>query len=164
MAYSAAQELAANELEKAGTTVGASIVKTSEVMARRLGAIAGIRGGDQFNEAGSAALEAILARNSSSVTRLKSDPSRNLDDNLEIARLQSENINVRNELDFRRKFTASVERGGEAAAYRDFQNIDPLHIERLLDQFTRDRTDAARSADNLERLERGFRRVGFFGG
>lgn len=97
--------------------------------------VLGASGGKQFNEASEGTLQEVLRRNSSKLQGLRPGSAFSYGDDMEIARLKTENANAQKELDFRRGFLGDVSRGGVDSARRNFAG-DPLQFDRVLQQLT----------------------------
>ena len=157
----------AADLDAAADKIGVNLKEGAvEIVKASKKIIQGIAGGEAFNNASDEALEERLRRNQRGSTRLKSRAFGygDIGSRMMAARLEMEAINLKNEIEFRDKFRRTVDRGGESAAFREFQNIDPLQIDALLDQFTRNRTEAERSADSIGNIETGLIRRGIIPG
>lgn len=148
----------------------ASFAQTTRVLLTQIGDGAGRKfflGGtsaEELNNASDAALEEIVRR----ARRERADylrtsksfgPGSDLGVGLTLANFDRTISNARSEIDFRNRFRRTVELGGEAAAYRTFTDVDPLKIERLLDQFTRNLTESERTANNVENINDRLRRL-----
>jgi len=98
--------------------------------------IAGIRGGNQFNDASEDALKEIARRNRNQAQAIQGGSGGyGLGQNLEVARLLAEAQNAEKELSFRRNFRQTVGALGESGARARFAG-DPLQFDRVLQQLT----------------------------
>lgn len=132
--------------------------KITEEKKQQLGAIAGIRGGADFNDASDATLQEISRRNRNQAQAIRANPfNQGIGQSLEAARYEAEAMNAEAELRFRKKFQLDFSVGGEGLARKNFQG-DPLKFDRLVDQFIKTQSVAEKTLtvqeDILEALTR----------
>lgn len=132
--------------------------KITEEKKQQLGAIAGIRGGADFNDASDATLQEISRRNRNQAQAIRANPfNQGIGQSLEAARYEAEAMNAEAELRFRKKFQLDFSVGGEGLARKNFQG-DPLEFDRLVDQFIKTQSVAEKTLtvqeDILEALTR----------
>lgn len=138
-----------------GETAKAESTAAEQVERRldALSAIAGIQGSRQFNDATASALEEKMRRDQAAIQSI--GPLRNIGQDFEVARLQAEIINIRQELQFRSGLQQDVALFGVEGARARFQG-DPLAFDRLVQQLVQDSRDqkqiAASTNDYLRQL------------
>ncbi len=132
------QESVRNGIVKAVAKSEAEITaeKEKQLVAEknRQASIAGIRGGNQFNDASDAALAEIARRNRNQAQALGGGQS-SIGRNMEAARLIAEAQNAERELAYRRNFRNTVGLLGEEGARQRFAG-DPLQFDRVLESLT----------------------------
>ena len=131
---------------------------TTKQLKEQMGAMAGIRGGNQFNDATDAALQEVIRRNRNKAQEMQTDPM-NLGPALgragqfyEIGRLLLEANNAEKELKFRSGIKLDFTRGGEAAARRNFPG-DPLLFDRVFSELVKGQSVAEQSNQTLKNIE-----------
>jgi hypothetical protein len=157
VAVAAGGKDAGDSIKEGGKAAAASIKEAAASLKGAIGGIGGIAGGAAFNNASDAALKARIEANNRAIAAIPM--LGNLGQDITRSRLQLENQNAKRELDFRRDFKNTVARGGEAAAYREFSNIDPLVMEKLFDQFTRSLTQEEKTNTTLESIDAKIKRL-----
>lgn len=133
----ALQQRIAEETERAAKAE-MKAVEAAQEQQKILASIAGIRGGRQFNDATDAALMDVLRRNENAIMSI--GQLRNIGQDLEVARLQSEIQNIRQELSFRSDLRRDVSVLGVEGARARFQG-DPLQFDRIVQQLVQDNRD-----------------------
>lgn len=133
----ALQQRIADETERAAKAE-MKAVEAAQEQQKILASIAGIRGGRQFNDATDAALMDVLRRNENAIMSM--GQLRNIGQDLEVARLQSEIQNIRQELSFRSDLRRDVSVLGVEGARARFQG-DPLQFDRIVQQLVQDNRD-----------------------
>lgn len=121
----------------------------------------GARGADQFNSASDDALDSIARRNRQTANELRNNGqpiSRNYDNRMEAGRLEIEAANAEAELKLRRNIRNAYNSGGTSAVYRANPNMDPIALDRLIQQFAQQQDSTSRTASAIERIETGLRR------
>lgn len=159
--------LADNRKDAAKETVKSEkdIVKELEKQKNALASIAGIRGGNQFNDASDESLAQIVSRNRNAAGGLQWDAKTssfigdNVGLNMEAGRLQSEALNAQRELDFRDRIRQDNSVGGKELARRNFQG-DPLQFDRVFDQIVKGQSTSERAAQTLEDIKDALTRRG----
>jgi len=102
----------------------------------QLAAIAGVRGGNQFNDASEETLREIARRNRQRAQSIQAgEGGFGVGQNLEVSRLIAEAMNAEKELAFRRNFRQTVSLLGEQGARARFGG-DPLQFDRVLESLT----------------------------
>lgn len=119
---------------KTEAEITAEKIKQLEIEKNKQASIAGIRGGNQFNDASDATLAEIARRNRSQAQSLGGGQS-SIGRNMEAARLIAEAQNAEKELAFRRNFRGTVGLLGEQGARARFAG-DPLQFDRVLESLT----------------------------
>lgn len=126
------------------------------------GVVQGIRTGENFAGASDAALRELIRRNTdeAQANRAKAmqDPFGGYYQKLAAAMKEIEASNAQKELDLRAKIARSFAMGGEAGVYRAFPQMDPLKLDKLIDQFGRNLTESERTANTIEGIARGLAR------
>jgi len=101
--------------------------------------IAGIRGGNQFNNATDAALAEVARRNRAEANKYGSGAyGYGMGQDLERARLDAEAMNAEKELKFRTKLRGDISLKGVEAARRGFQG-DPLKFDEIINRLVTDK-------------------------
>lgn len=132
-----------------------------------LGAIIGIRGGKQFNDASDSALQEIVRTNRQKAQDLNPfgiTTQSNVFNRMEAGRLEAEADNAQAQLDMRRKLRTSYNQGGEAGVYRNLPNIDPIVLDGLIKQFAQTLPQTERTTNAVEKIARGLAATGFING
>lgn len=124
--------------------------------------ILGARGASQFAGASDAALEEISRRNKQQALTLRAggDLSDNYYNRQEAARLEYEAQNAQRELGLRKNVRRSFDLGGVEAVYRANPGMDPITLDRLVQQVAEQLPEAQRTANSLDRIERGLAQTG----
>lgn len=133
------------------------IVKELEKQKNALASIAGIRGGNQFNEASDESLAEVARRNRAQAQAVRGGLGGfGIGQDMEAARLEAEALNAERELDFRARIRQDAALGGKEAARRSFAG-DPLKFDRVYDQIVKGQTVQEQSLqvnkDILEQLK-----------
>jgi hypothetical protein len=127
--------------------------KITVELKQQAGAIAGIRGGDEFGEASDAALKEVARRNRAKAQVMQTDPSNvGIGQSLEVARLILEAVNAEKELVFRSGIRLDFSRGGEQTARQGFGG-DPLAFDQVFQQIVKGQTVAEQSNQTLKNIE-----------
>lgn len=154
--------IVANEIEGAAESFADKMRKIAAAM---VGAIAGIRGGQAFNNATDAALMETVRRNKQQATELVQSPTytaaTNIAHQLEAARLISEAANAQKELDTRAKVRTAFASGGTQGVYRAFGDTDPLILDKMIDQFARNLDESQKTSASLAAIQQGLAANGF---
>ncbi len=129
------------------------------------GVVQGIRTGEQFAGASDEALRALIQKNTAERDRQRQQQVMSPGGSfvrwttgMIAASLEQEIRNARQELDMRAGIRSSMASGGESAVYRAFPNIDPLKLDKLIDQFGRNLSESQRTANTIEGIARGLAR------
>lgn len=158
-----------NELEKVRTaelTRQAQIRKEEEESARRARAAAelerrggpiigtAVRSAQDFAYTTDEALQQLVNRNRNEATRLRNNNPQNFYEiRLEAGRLETEAMNAEAELKLRQRVRSSFQRGGAAAVYSSFPELDPLVIDRLITQFAAQQSTNEKTLSTLSTIE-----------
>lgn len=150
---------AATQIEQAAETVADA---ARDIVTAGREVIQGIRTGENFAGASDAALRALIRQNTdeAQANRAKAmmDPFGGYYQKLAAAMKEIEASNAQKELDMRAKIARSFAMGGESAVYRAFPQMDPLKLDKLIDQFGRNLTESERTANTIEGIARGLAR------
>lgn len=123
------------------------------------GIVQGIRTGENFAGASDEALRELIRRNTDEAqanrNKAMMDPFGGYYQKLAAAMKEVEASNAQKELDMRAKISRSFASGGESAVYRAFPGMDPLKLDKLIDQFGRNLTESERTANTIESIARG---------
>ena len=112
--------------------------------------IAGVRGVSQFGQASTGALNEALRRDQGAIQGM--GPFLNIGQQMEVARLQAEISNIKQELNFRDELQRNISVLGAEGARSAFKG-DPLAYDRLVQQYVQDSRDAQKiAADSYELL------------
>ena len=116
----------------------------------RTAGIAGVGGVGQFGEASTGALNEKLSRDQRAIQGM--GPFLNIGQQMEVARLQAEISNIKQELKFRDELASNIGLLGAEGARSAFKG-DPLAYDRLVQQYVQDSRDAQKiAADSYELL------------
>lgn len=152
-------DAAATQIEQAAETVADAAM---DIITAGREVIQGIRTGENFAGASDAALRALIRQNTdeAQANRAKAmmDPFGGYYQKLAAAMKEIEASNAQKELDMRAKIARSFAMGGESAVYRAFPQMDPLKLDKLIDQFGRNLTESERTANTIEGIARGLAR------
>lgn len=130
------------------------IAENNKEQATVLAAIAGIRTGEQFNDATDESLQEVVRRNRNASRRIRGDlANAGIAQDMERARLEVEASNAERELQFRKQFRTTLEHKGVEAARRSFKG-DPLEFDRILQQLTTGLTVNDKQLTELEKIRR----------
>lgn len=144
-------ELAADKLADGGKRAAAAIKAVSD------GFAAGGRGGAQFNQASDDSLKKTIQDNSEKIHDLmfadNTNPALKLVNQNAIAGLQIENQNAQTQLDTRNKVRNGLTSGGIDGAYNAVPNIDPLQVDKLVQQFATLQTPATKTQTAVEKIQ-----------
>lgn len=166
-ANEAAQELK-TAIAEGGEIAAEEIKEAVDDIQEAAAAFGGIRTGAHFSGASTAALEALVR--SKTVERERAlqagamAPAGSVNGavrwiNQMIAAAAGQEIqNAQRELDMRARIQRSFAAGGESAVYRAFPQMDPLKLDKLIDQFGRNLTESERTANTIEGIARGLAR------
>jgi hypothetical protein len=145
-------QLAANDIVAAGKKAGEAISQAVE------GVAAGSRGGASFNSASDSALQKIMQDDRSKIVDLTNAMNQNqflkLANEGEIARLQDEINNAQSQITSRNAIRNGYAQGGIQGAYNAAPNIDPIEVDKLVDQFAKNQTAAQKSQNSLDGISR----------
>lgn len=130
--------------------------KVLEQKLETLAGIAGIRTSRQFGDASDEALQESIRRNEQAIFGI--GPVRNIGQDFEVARLQSEIVNLRQELDFRAGLRRDVQMLGVEGARRNFAG-DPLAFDRVVQQLVQDNRDTTDLLRVVARTQEDFQKA-----
>jgi hypothetical protein len=150
-------KVAAGALVEAGKTVAQEI---KEAVAQVRAAIAGVRGAKQFDQLDEKGLAELIRQNERQIEeirrKIREGATPELAGSLEIGRIQSENLNAKQDLAQRTGFQSNLSRLGVDGARRLY---DPFVFEELLKRFDSSRPLEQRTVDTLEEIRRGQERL-----
>jgi hypothetical protein len=125
----------------------------------------GVQGSKSFSTASDDALQEIVRANrqrASELTAFKTFGvmTNNFDDRLLAARLQIEAQSAQDELDMRTRIRRDFAKGGTQGVFRGSPDIDPILLDRLVNQFAKQLPEATKTALAVERIATGLERTG----
>jgi hypothetical protein len=153
---------AAQAIEVAADSMAQSVSEAAREMSRSFESVLGIRTGENFAGASDTSLRELVARNRATAHDLRNQASMlglgsggAYAANMRAAMLGIEAQNAQKELDMRNRIRSAFAQGGESAVYRAIPEIDPIKLDRLIDQFGRNLTESQRTANTIESIARG---------
>lgn len=145
--------------KKAADEIKSVLTEAQRMVNANGGILQGVRTGENMAGASDEALRALIRQNTeeAQANRAKAlqDPFGGYSQKLAAAMKEVEASNAQKELDMRAEIARSFARGGEAAVYRAFPQMDPLKLDKLIDQFGRNLTESERTANTIDTIARG---------